>query len=524
MPAIPYSKTATSSGAWDGPAAEKKVGANQSDLRALHAWVDPQGDPNTKGAYALPHHEIGADGHPAAANTVACSAAIGVLNGGRGGSRIPAADRQAVYSHLAHHLKDAGMTPPELKSLEGGYIPDGFEAPMVERRFTTGTFGTVEVRTSVNADGNTLPTIGGHASVFNRLSKNLGGFVEVVDNRAFNYSASQGYPDAICRYQHDDNYVLGTINGGTLQLGIDDIGLRYDVVPPQTRADVVELVQRGDVKKSSFAFRAVDEDWGLTDQQFPLRTLLSVELVDVAPVVVPAYPDADAGLRSLARRMDAPLEEVRALAAQNELRRFFVRTDTRLSASPFGQNVPGGTQPGDQNQSVLPDSVLPADAKPDDSPGEIICATCEASNGPNAKFCDQCGNATGNDGSVVDTDVRDDNPSDEDQTEGGEPESVTEDKRDDDGDSDTETGDSDDDDDNRDANPSDEDHTEGGEPESVTEDDRDDVDDGDGDETQDVLPADGGRSGEADSEARTTFGPVAKMRMLALRKSPYDSE
>jgi phage head maturation protease len=91
----------------------------------------------------------------------------------------------------------------------------------------------------------------------------------------------------------------------------------------------VELVQRGDVRKSSFAFRVPKdgEDWGLSDQGYPMRHLLTGQLVDVAPVNVPAYLDTSAALRSLAVRMEADVEEVRSLAQQNELRKFFVRTD-----------------------------------------------------------------------------------------------------------------------------------------------------------------------------------------------------
>ncbi|MFJ2200836.1 hypothetical protein [Streptomyces violaceusniger] len=52
-----------------------------------------------------------------------------------------------------------------------------------------------------------------------------------------------------------------------------------------------------------------------------------MQLVDVAPVNVPAYPDTTAGLRSLARAMDAPYDDVRDLAERDELRKLFVRTD-----------------------------------------------------------------------------------------------------------------------------------------------------------------------------------------------------
>jgi len=56
------------------------------------------------------------DGKVGSANIRACSGAIGVLNGGRGGANIPKADREQVYKHLAKHIKDAGKDAPDLLS------------------------------------------------------------------------------------------------------------------------------------------------------------------------------------------------------------------------------------------------------------------------------------------------------------------------------------------------------------------------------------------------------------------------
>lgn len=194
-----------------------------------------------------------------------------------------------------------------------------------ERRFTS---VRVEVRT-----GSDKMTIGGYAAKFNRLSQNLDGFVEQIDNRCFNKSAGDGWPDVVARYNHDDNFVLGTSNAGTLRVALDNVGLIYDVDLPSSRADVYELVQRHDVNKSSFAFLCLEDDWGVTDQGFPMRTLLSARLIDVAPVNTPAYVDTSTGLRSLAKRFDASFDEVRTLAVAGDLGRFFRRPD-RLSAQP----------------------------------------------------------------------------------------------------------------------------------------------------------------------------------------------
>lgn len=169
-------------------------------------------------------------------------------------------------------------------------------------------------------------TIGGYASVFNKPSSNLGGFIEQVDSRAFNKSAGDGFPGVVARFNHQDQFLLGTTRSGTLRLSVDGNGLAYEVDVPQTRQDVLELVQRGDVTKSSFAFITHEDQWSMSEQNYPVRTLMKVQLVDVAPVTTPAYPDSSAGLRSLATAKEAEFEEVRKLAQENELRKLFVRT------------------------------------------------------------------------------------------------------------------------------------------------------------------------------------------------------
>lgn len=192
----------------------------------------------------------------------------------------------------------------------------------LERRYTPGNVEVVRA-------ANDRKAIGGYAAKFDKQSRNLGGFVERISPSAFNKSRGDGWPDVLARYNHDDNMLLGTTGAGTLRLHVDEVGLFYEVDPPQARADILELVARGDVAKSSFAFRVMNEgdEWGLNDLDIPLRTLTSVQLVDVAPVNTPAYLDTTSGLRSLAAHVDAPMDEVRKLAQENELRKFFKRTD-----------------------------------------------------------------------------------------------------------------------------------------------------------------------------------------------------
>lgn len=178
----------------------------------------------------------------------------------------------------------------------------------------------LEIRTAAHAvelreGGKGIGQLTGYAAVFNRNSQNLGGFVEQVDPGAFTQTLRDG-GNVMARGNHDDAHLLGTTGAGTLVLEVDEIGLRYTVDLPDTTAgrDFKVLAERGDVRFSSFAFRTLDDAWSQTEQGFPLRTLRSVQLVDVAPVNSPAYLDTSVGLRSLAEHqtteVPAPVEEV----------------------------------------------------------------------------------------------------------------------------------------------------------------------------------------------------------------------
>lgn len=215
----------------------------------------------------------------------------------------------------------AALYANESNALEGELVMAETTVSATERRFTA---VPVELRTK-----NDRKKIGGYAAVFNRFSQNLGGFVEQVNPSFFNKSRGDGWPDVLARYNHDDNMLLGTSGGGTLRLTIDETGLDYEVDLPESRADIGELVGRGDVRKSSFAFRMFEDDWGVSEQGFPMRTLLSGQLIDVAPVNIPAYIDSSAGLRSLADKVQVDIEEVRSAAAADDLRKYLVRTDNK---------------------------------------------------------------------------------------------------------------------------------------------------------------------------------------------------
>lgn len=187
--------------------------------------------------------------------------------------------------------------------------------PMVERRQTA---GTVELR--AGSDG--VQRAGGYALVYNRYSQNLGGYVEQCSPGLCDKSIADGV-DVLARYQHESNLLLGRVAASTLRLTADGTGVDYEADLPDTTyaRDLAALLARGDVRHSSFAFRVMPggDEWSFTEQGYPLRTLNAVQLVDVAPVVTPAYLDTTSGLRSLAECRGLDPGVVAKAAAANEL-------------------------------------------------------------------------------------------------------------------------------------------------------------------------------------------------------------
>ena len=69
---------------------------NVDGLRAMHAWVDPVGDPGDPASYRFAHHT--APGAPA--NLQACREALERLDD------LPELDRAGVERHLQRHIDD----------------------------------------------------------------------------------------------------------------------------------------------------------------------------------------------------------------------------------------------------------------------------------------------------------------------------------------------------------------------------------------------------------------------------------
>jgi len=148
-------------------------------------------------------------------------------------------------------------------------------------------------------------TIRGYAAVYNSDSEWMGGFYEQISTGAFDYVMDD---DVRAYFNHDENLLLGRVSSGTLRIGTDKKGLWYEVDLPNTTyaRDLAELMKRGDVNQSSFAFLIDQDRWEERDGK-TYRIIEKVSrLLDVSPVAQPAYPEATSGLVA---RNDKPESE-----------------------------------------------------------------------------------------------------------------------------------------------------------------------------------------------------------------------
>jgi len=140
-------------------------------------------------------------------------------------------------------------------------------------------------------------TIRGYAAVYNSDSEWMGGFYEQIEAGAFDSVLDN---DVRAYFNHDENLLLGRVSSGTLRISTDKRGLFYEVDLPNTTYanDLVELMKRGDVNQSSFAFLIEKDRWEQRDG-LTYRIIEKVSrLLDVSPVAQPAYPDATSELKT----------------------------------------------------------------------------------------------------------------------------------------------------------------------------------------------------------------------------------
>lgn len=182
------------------------------------------------------------------------------------------------------------------------------------------TMGTIEVRES---EGDEM-TLEGYAAVYNSET-DLGHFREVIKPGAFDDVLDN---DVRALINHDPNLILGRTNNGTLELSVDERGLKYKVKlgNQQYAKDFYESVKRGDISQSSFAFTIDKQSW---NEERTVRSVDKVrQLLDVSPVTYPAYAAATVQ----ARDQQPEIEEANAVAeVDTDTTDFETQTQTTMN-------------------------------------------------------------------------------------------------------------------------------------------------------------------------------------------------
>jgi HK97 family phage prohead protease len=166
----------------------------------------------------------------------------------------------------------------------------------MENREKRTYLGSIEIETR---DGEETRTISGYAAVFDKWSHDLGFFREKLSRTAFD---GVDMSDVVATFNHNFDHVLARSSSGTLNLSVDENGLKYTFEAPNTTAgnDLLENVRNGNIKGSSFMFTVKEQTWKYTeDDEADERTIEKVgSLIELGPVTMPAYPDTSAAKRS----------------------------------------------------------------------------------------------------------------------------------------------------------------------------------------------------------------------------------
>jgi HK97 family phage prohead protease len=136
--------------------------------------------------------------------------------------------------------------------------------------------------------------IRGTAIVFNSLSRDLGGFREVIHPQAVDRTLRDGI-DVRALVDHDSAKIIGRMSAGTLLLRKGRKGLEVEVDPPDTTyaRDLMVSIDRRDITGMSFGFRVVTDEWRMEDGE-AVRDVLDMTVSEVSFVTFPAYEATDA--------------------------------------------------------------------------------------------------------------------------------------------------------------------------------------------------------------------------------------
>ena len=119
-----------------------------------------------------------------------------------------------------------------------------------------------------------------------------GDFYEVIDRKALERT---DFSDVRALINHNHDNVVARTTSGTLQLSVDDVGLKFRAVVANTTygRDLLENIRNGNIDQCSFGFvlsKGGDSYSFDESRQMRRRTLNNIaSIVDISCVTYPAY-------------------------------------------------------------------------------------------------------------------------------------------------------------------------------------------------------------------------------------------
>lgn len=147
------------------------------------------------------------------------------------------------------------------------------------------------------ADGS--KQVSGYAIVFNSPSVDLGNFTEICSPGMLTRTLREN-PDVLALRDHKQELLIGRTIAGTLDLKVDNTGLRFTVTLPKTAIgdDTAENVRLRNLTGVSFGFNTIDDSWAADSDGNVIRTLLDIDLFEISITSFPAYEATSVNTRS----------------------------------------------------------------------------------------------------------------------------------------------------------------------------------------------------------------------------------
>lgn len=163
--------------------------------------------------------------------------------------------------------------------------------------------------------------IEGYAAVYDKWSNPIWWFKEKIARGAFD---GADMSRCIACFNHAEMTIVARFSAGTLELTTDEQGLYFKFDAPNTTAgnDLYENIRLGNITQCSFRFIVEEDAWKYAEDSNELdeRTITKIShVLDVSPVVYPAYEDTSVQARSF-EELEKRKEEFLAKKNTNKIK------------------------------------------------------------------------------------------------------------------------------------------------------------------------------------------------------------